>query len=69
MAGKGGDKAERTLRGPVGDFEKVVIGRRGIDSSIEAAPHLLEMPLIAVAVKALCGEPGGYCVRVGEDGR
>ena len=69
VAGKGGNEAERALRNPVGDFEKVVIGRRRIDTSIQAAPHLLEMPLIAVAVEAFCGESGGYRVRVGEDGR
>lgn len=67
VAGEGADEAEGALGDPVGDFEKVVVGRRGIGPSIQAAAKLFQMPRITVAVKALRGEPGNDCVRVRED--
>lgn len=67
LVGEGGNEAERTLRDPVGDFEKVVVGRRGIGPSIQLAAELFQTPLIAVA--ALRGESSGYRLRVGEDWR
>ena len=51
------------------DFEKVVVGRRSIGPSIQAAAELFQMPLIAVAIEALRGKAGGHRVRVGEDWR
>ena len=69
MAGEGSNQAKRAPRHPVGNFEKVVVGRCGIGPSIQPAPYLLELPLIAVAVEALRGKSGGYRVRIREDGR
>lgn len=68
MAGKGGNETERTLRNTVGDLEKIVIGRWSIGPPIEAAAQLLNMPLVAVPVEALRGEPGGDRIRVRKDG-
>jgi len=45
MAGEGGDETEGTLRDAMGDFEKVMVGRRGIGPSIQAARELFPMKM------------------------
>ena len=69
VAGEGGDEAKGAFRDAVGDFEKIVVGRRGIGPSIQAAAELFQIPFIAVAIEALRGETGGHRVRVCEDWR
>jgi hypothetical protein len=53
VAREGGNETESAFRDPVGNLEKVVIGRRGVGASIQSTAHLLKMSLIAVPVEAL----------------